>query len=192
MVRIALIASAAFGVSANLLRQPAAPKSSFPTVEPPETPKGIIDEDADPAASALLVECSEDVDVPTKQIFSAMMGCNREISVDTESKPLCDNFNDGGCDNEVCHEFCHKMFTSANAYQTCKCKNWDAAKSFKEHAPGAPCPLKIQPRCYNGNLYRTECEALAANEGVSAADLTVKPVADWPEDDMTAVKEGAC
>ena len=37
------------------------------------------------------------------------------------------------------------MYTSANAYQKCRCKAWaQGAKSFKDHSPGAPCPLKVE------------------------------------------------
>ena len=42
-----------------------------------------------------------EVDTPTQRIFSVMMGCNRPLSSDKDApSALCNNYNEGGCDNE--------------------------------------------------------------------------------------------
>jgi len=155
-------------------------------VDLPETPAGIAPDGGDAMDASKLVTCEDnDVPHPTKIIFSTIMGCNRPAP----DFALCEKFNEGGCDNEVCHDICHEMFSSKEHYKGCKCAHWGDATSFKEYSAGAPCPLKIQPRCYMGTLYRSECEAFHDNDGISAADMTVVPVANWPEGDMTAKKE---
>jgi len=155
-----------------------------------EEPVGIEADEADPFDAAKLVTCSSEVSHYVKVLFNTMMGCNRPKPADkTDAHPMCDNYADGGCDNELCHDFCHQLYTSEESYKNCKCNDW-VGDSFKEHAPGAPCPLKTQPRCFGGDMYRSECEAAHAT-GASAADMTVVPVGEWPEGDKSAVKKGA-
>ncbi|CAD7970612.1 unnamed protein product [Amoebophrya sp. A25] len=176
------------GTSALLLRD--APKN-FTRVDLPETPAGIATDVADSMDADKLVVCEDDdVPFPTKVIFSTIMGCNRPApETEEDAFALCDKYNEGGCDNEVCHDICHEMFSSKEHYKGCKCTAWGETKSFKDYSGGAPCPLKVQPRCYMGTLYRSECEAFHANEGISAADMTVVPKDAWPKGDTTAMKE---
>lgn len=192
-MRSVLVASTFIsGGVALSLREPVPTAEPLKYVAPAlEVPEGIAP-DADDAFDAdKLVQCSSEVPHYVKVVFNAMMGCNRAKPSSKEDPfPLCDNYKDGGCDNEHCHDYCHQLYTSEEDYKTCKCIDW-VGDTFKEHAPGAPCPLKTQPRCYKGDMYRSECEALFANEGVSAADLTVVPVAEWPEGDKSAVKKMA-
>ncbi|CAD7935157.1 unnamed protein product [Amoebophrya sp. A120] len=180
-MRPVLVASLANVSSALMLSsstEPAAEKE-FTKVLKPETPDGIATDPDDVQDASKLVVCEdEDVPFPTKVIFSTIMGCNRG---DKDPEALCDKYNSKGCDNEVCHDICHEMYSSKEHYKGCKCVSWGAEPtSFKTYSPGAPCPLKVQPRCYEGTLYRSECEAFHDNEGISAADMTVVPKDAWP------------
>jgi len=196
-MRVALLAATTPAVSALLLGSADEPGAktaakTFTTVKLPETPDGIVSDPEDTMDAAALVTCEDDdVPFPTKAIFSVIMGCNRpKPEAEEDAFALCDKYNEGGCDNEVCHDICHEMYSSKEHYKGCKCKAWGAEPTkFKEYSPGAPCPLKVQPRCYQGTLYRSECEAFHDNEGISAADMTVVPKDTWPKGDTTAKKE---
>lgn len=163
---------------------------SFPTAEVLDTPTGVDEEPTD-------VVCDDPegkIPVSTKQTFSAMMGCNRVDGTGEEEAPfaLCAPYGKGGCDNEACHDKCNSFYHSHNDYEKCRCAHWPDAAKFKDFSKGAPCPLKVQPRCYGGNLYRSECEALNANANISAADLKVVPQTAWDKEDLaTTVKEGS-
>jgi len=196
-MRVALLAATTPAVSALLLGSADEPGAktaakTFTSVKLPETPDGIVSDPEDTMDAAALVTCEDDdVPFPTKAIFSVIMGCNRpKPEAEEDAFALCDKYNEGGCDNEVCHDICHEMYSSKEHYKGCKCKAWGAEPTkFKEYSPGAPCPLKVQPRCYQGTLYRSECEAFHDNEGISAADMTVVPKDTWPKGDTTAKKE---
>lgn len=176
--------------SALFFRREPGSEPAFPTAEVLDTPLGVADDPSDAMDSSHLVECTDDsIPVSAKQLFSSMMGCNR-AGPGSDIAALCAPYGKGGCDNEICHGMCNKMYHSSNSYQSCKCVAWGEHSKFKEFSGGAPCPLKIQPRCYLGSLWRSECEALAKNEGISAADLTVAPQSAWPEGELSiAVKE---
>jgi len=190
-MRSVVLAASFVGAAALSVRNAVEPESLKYVAPALDEPVGIEADKADPFDAAKLVTCSKEVPHYVKVLFNTMMGCNRPKPAGKEdSHPMCDNYADGGCDNEVCHDFCHQLYTSEESYKTCKCNDW-VGETFKEHAPGAPCPLKTQPRCFNGDMYRSECEALAANSGTSAADLTVVPVGEWPEGDKSAVKKAA-
>jgi len=163
-------------ISALLLREPGDEKDDFLTA-----PVGIEYSGGDK------VECTDDVDPSKKEIFATVFGCGDQAPSETDSVALCQPFMKGGCDNEVCHKFCHGMYMSHNEYASCKCKHWGADQAeFKTYSPGAPCPLKVQPRCYQGKLYRSQCEAQHANPGVSIDEFVSVKDSEWTEGDMSA------
>lgn len=178
------------GESSDTVSVGSGPVGSFPTAEVQATPTGVDEVPAD-------VVCDDPeklIPVSTKQAFSVFMGCNRggdSANVDQAQYAVCAPYGKGGCDNETCHDMCNKFYHSHNDYEKCRCTSWGDAKKFKDFSKGAPCPLKVQPRCYNGHLYRSECEALNANQGITAADLAVASQSSWPDKDMSSVKENS-
>lgn len=176
------IACARSGVSGLLLRE-----------EPDEaeflTPPVGIAFTGDPST----VECSDPtVDISKKEILATIFECGTKTPADKDITALCQPYMLGGCDNEVCHKFCHTNYVSHNEYMDCKCTHWGDNKHFKDYSPGAPCPLKIQPRCYKGTLYRSQCEAQHANPDVTIDDFVSVKDSEWPEGDMSAFLPAAC
>jgi len=133
------------------------------------------------------VVCTDpDVDISKKEIFATIFECGQKTPAEKDAVGLCQPYMKGGCDNEICHKFCHGKYVSHNEYMTCKCAHWGDNPQYKDYSSGAPCPLKIQPRCYKGELYRSQCEAQHANPDVSIdAFVSVKDT-EWPEGDMSS------
>jgi len=132
------------------------------------------------------VECAGEVDISKKEILAAIFQCGVKTPAEKDTTALCQPYMKGGCDNEVCNKFCHKNYVSHNEYMDCKCKHWGPNEHFKDYSGGAPCPLKVQPRCYKGSLYRSQCEAQHANPDVSIDEFKSIQDSEWPEGDMSA------
>jgi len=181
-----LVAAAAFvaSVDASLLRGREDPEAPGHYTEDPDfltAPEGIAFT-GDPAS----VECSDpDVDISKKEILATIFECDAKAPAEKDMVALCQPYMKGGCDNEICHKFCHSNYISHNEYMDCKCKHWGDKAQFKDYSPGAPCPLKVQPRCYKGSLYRSQCTAQHDNPDVSIDEFTSIQDTEWPEGDMS-------
>lgn len=129
--------------------------------------------------------------------------------------PMCASYAEGGANDEFSHDFCRDLFSSMEEYKKCACTRWDDqltarwssmiatfpeekrgmgeatgfdAQHYQDLVAMRRCPIVVQPRCLFGKMYRSECDALMANQDDTAGKdglyekMTVKAPADWKND----------